>query len=325
MVRLLVVVVAALLIFSAADSATLELEGKIALGDVRGRIDHLSFDGKRQRLFVAELGNNTIGVVDIGVCKTVRTITGLDEPQGLAYFDVTDTVYAANGGDGTLHLFSGEDLKPGDVIKLGSDADNVRIDRAKKQIIVGYGSGALAVIDAETRKIVATISLKAHPESFQLNPSGSRIYVNVPSAREIAVVDRTTSKQVAAWPTKDLVSNYPLALDSESQRALAVFRRPAAVGIFSWNDGRHIGTVDVCGDSDDAFVDTKRQRIYVICGDGSIDVLKQDGDSYRQIGRIKTVDGARTGLFAADADRLFVAVRARSGEPAAIWIFRPID
>ena len=46
-------------------------------------------------------------------------------------------------------------------------------------------------------------------------------------------------------------------------------------------------------------------------------------DAYRELGRIPTVSGARTSLFVAGLDRLFLAVRARGGEPAAIWVYRP--
>jgi DNA-binding beta-propeller fold protein YncE len=307
----------------AADGAPLELEAKIPLGEVHGRIDHLTYDSKRQRLFVAELGNNSIGVVDLTAKKTIRTIAGIDEPQGLAYNDATDTLYAASGGDGSLHLFAGDALNAAAVIKLGSDADNVRVDRTARQIIVGYGGGALAVIDADSRKVIATIPLKGHPESFQLDPNGTRIVINVPNAHEIAVVDRVTNKQIASFPGKELAANYPLALDIATQLALTVFRRPATLGIFSLADGHRSATVEVCGDSDDVFLDAKRQRVYVICGDGFVDVLAQKGESFQQVARVKTVDGARTGLFVADLDRLFVAVRARGGEAAAIWVFRP--
>lgn len=50
---------------SGADSAPLVLEAKIPLGTVRGRIDHMAYDASRQYLYVAELGNGSVGVVDI--------------------------------------------------------------------------------------------------------------------------------------------------------------------------------------------------------------------------------------------------------------------
>src|SRR5258708_6640796 len=63
-----------------ADTGPLQLEAKIPLGDVRGRIDHMAVDLKRQRLFVAELGNDTVGVVDLSNRKLIRRIAGLKEP-----------------------------------------------------------------------------------------------------------------------------------------------------------------------------------------------------------------------------------------------------
>jgi YVTN family beta-propeller protein len=81
-------------------AAPLVLEAKIPLGQVSGRIDHLGIDAKRQRLFVAELGNNSVGVIDLAAGKVLRRITGLSEPQGVAYVPFTDGIFVANAGDG---------------------------------------------------------------------------------------------------------------------------------------------------------------------------------------------------------------------------------
>src|SRR5579862_2187097 len=81
-------------------AAPLTLEAKIPLGRVSGRIDHLAIDLARQRLFVAELGNDTVGVVDIPARQAVRTIEGLREPQGVGYVPSTDALYVADAKDG---------------------------------------------------------------------------------------------------------------------------------------------------------------------------------------------------------------------------------
>src|SRR5207248_997107 len=177
----------------AADSNLLLLDAKIPLGQIRGRIDHLAIDAARQRLYVAELGNDSVGVIDLRESKTVRTITGLREPQGIGYVPSSDTLYVANAGDGSVRLFQGGELTPVGQIALGDDADNIRVDDAAHRVFVGYGSGALAVIDTDSRTKIADVSLKAHPESFQLERTGQRIFVNVPDAHEIAVVDRSTN------------------------------------------------------------------------------------------------------------------------------------
>jgi len=106
----------------------LQLESKIPLGSVAGRIDHMAFDPTNHRLFVAELGNNTVGVVDLDAQKVVHRISGLKEPQGVAYVSKNDTLYVANGGNGSVQFFSGEDYSMAGQINLDADADNIRVD-----------------------------------------------------------------------------------------------------------------------------------------------------------------------------------------------------
>jgi DNA-binding beta-propeller fold protein YncE len=307
----------------AADSAPLLLESKIPLGTVHGRIDHLAVDLSRQRLFVAELGNDTVGVVDLQQSKVVRVLSGLRAPQGVGYVPSADTLYVADDEDGRVHIFRGPELISSGQIALGDDADNVRVDAASHRVFVGYGSGGLAVIDADRGVKVANIPLKAHPESFRLDPSSARIYVNVPDAHEIAVIDRSRNRQIASWAEDNPRENFPLALEESGQRLLAVFRNPAELVVFGTNDGRRVASLDTCRDADDLFIDSKRDRIYVICGEGAIDVFSVQGDRYARLDRVLTVPGARTGLYVPELDRLFVAVRAAPGTPAAVWVYRP--
>ncbi|MGY8631905.1 hypothetical protein RAD15_05335 [Bradyrhizobium sp. 14AA] len=301
---------------------TLELETKIPLGDVRGRIDHLAVDLKRQRLFVAELGNDSIGVVDLAAHSLLKTITGLSEPQGVGFEPSTDTLYVANARDGSVRLYDASDYKATGRIELGSDADNIRIDAAAKRVVVGYGDGGLAVLDPSTRSKVQSVPLEAHPESFQIEPNSGRIFVNLPDARAVAVVDSASGKQIANWPM-DKGGNFAMTIDRDRGRVLVAYRKPAELAVFS-TDGKPIASAETCGDVDDLFVDAKRERVYVSCGGGSIDIFEADGSVYRRIARLPTATGARTSLLVPELDRLFVAVRAGPGGPAAIWVFKPM-
>jgi YVTN family beta-propeller protein len=309
--------------FSVANAEPLTVEAKIPLGEVKGRIDHLAFDPTRHRLYVAELGNNSVGIVDLKARHVVRTVSGFDEPQGIAYEPSSDTVYVASGGDGSVRMFRAEDFSALGRIDLGEDADNVRVDRKAERVYVGYDDGALAVIDPATRSKVADIALKGHPESFQLEPTGPRIFVNVPDAHEIAVVDRDLRRQVASWSTGILVANYPLTIDASGGEAIPVFRLPARLERYEMRTGRSLGGIDVCGDSDDVFIDSTRRRIYVICGEGVVDTYNASGNQYTRVGRLKTSGGSRTGLYVPELDRLIIAIRAKGNEPAALWILRP--
>jgi DNA-binding beta-propeller fold protein YncE len=308
---------------SPAAELPLTLETKIPLGAVAGRIDHFAIDLARQRLFVAELGNNSVGVVDLAAGTVAHRITGLKEPQGIGYFKLTDTLYIANAGDGVVQLYRGADFAPRGRVALGEDADNIRVDDTHNSIWVGYGSGALAAIGAASNRKLLDIPLKAHPESFRIAEGSGRIFANVPDAGEIAIIDTEAGKQVAAIETHGARANFPMALDAEKGRILSVFRNPPQLVAYAMADGGRIAAVPTCGDADDVFLDAKRRRIYVSCGSGAIDVLDASGDSYERIAHIATVSGARTSLFVPERDRLYLAVRASGHEPAAIWVFRP--
>jgi hypothetical protein len=306
-----------------ADVPPVQLEAKIPLGDVRGRIDHMAVDLARHRLFVAALGNDTLAVVDLEAKRLDRLIGELPEPQGVGYDPATDTLYVANAGDGSVRLFKGAELSPVGRIELGSDADNIRVDSKVGRIFIGHGDGALAIVDAATHDKIGSAPLKAHPESFQLDGNTSRVFVNVPNSGAIDVVDRTSGEKIASWPTAGRSANFAMALDHARQHVLVAFRSPAELGVFSAADGGVISSIPTCGDVDDLFVDSKRDRIYISCGEGFLDVLAADGVSYRQTAHIATAAGARTSLFVPELDRLLLAAPAKGEAAAAIWIFRP--
>ncbi len=303
--------------------ASLVLEAKIPLGQVRGRIDHLAVDAARQRLFVAELGNDTVGVVDLAHHAVLQTLSGLHEPQGIGYEPTTDTLYVANAGDGAVQIFRGSDLAPVGRIDLGEDADNVRIDPNTHHVLVGYGKGALAVIDPVSRKKIGDVKLQGHPESFQLTADGSEGFINVPDAHEIAAVNLQQDRQTASWGLGLLRSNYPMTFDKTRGRIHVVFRHPATIAAFDVKSGKKLYSIDTCGDSDDVFFDSKRSRAYISCGEGFIEVMADQTNHYAKEAKLATIGGARTSLFVPELDRYFLAVRASGNEPAAIWIFKP--
>ncbi len=301
----------------------LKLETTIPMTDVQGRIDHLSIDLKGQRLFVAALGNNSLEVIDLKENKRVHTINGLAEPQGIAYISSTNRVFVANGKDGSVRAFDAASWKLLNSTSYGDDADNLRLDPSSGHIWVGYEGGALGEFDQVGTKL-ADIKLDAHPESFQLEKNGSRIFVNLPRSRKIGVVDRKTRTPSESWGTGGPLANYPMALDERNHRLFVVTRFPARLIVLDTDQGKRVATLPAIGDGDDAFYDERRHRIYAIGGEGGISVFQQrDADHYEELGRIKTVSGARTGFFSADLDKLYVAVRKHESQSAEIRVYAP--
>jgi hypothetical protein len=310
---------------TAADPPPLALvlEATIPLPDVGGRIDHMAVDLARKRLIVAALGNGTVEIVDLAASRVLHRLTGLRSPQGVGYIQGPDLIVVASADDGTVRLFHGGDFTPAGVIKLGDDADNVRVDPASGQVVVGYGGGGLAVIDPVAAATVATIPLAAHPEGFQLDIRSGRVFVNVPDAHHIAVVDRESRRTLALWRPPDLGANFPLALAPDGSAVASVFRSPPRLALFAPETGTVLAQAETCGDADDVFFDAARHRLYVSCGAGAVDVFRL-APALERVARIETRSGARTSLFVPELDRLFVAARAGLlGSGASILVLRP--
>lgn len=325
LLRLLVVGVTVLLlaIASLAQSPEpLALVQTIALPDVRGRIDHLDIDLEGGRLFVAALGNDTVEVIDLNTGRRITRIEHLPEPQGVVYDPDAKRLIVASGEGARVDVFDGGTLSPIARVATLQDADNLRYEPARGRLYVGYGS-ALAVVDALNMEKVTEVRLAGHPESFQLESTGSRIFVNVPSAQQVAVVDRLKGTVLTTWNLGEMGANFPMTLDEVNHRLLVATRRPAALLAYNTETGKRVGGVPGCGDADDLFFDSGRKRVYVICGEGVVAVVQQvNPDHYEAIGQVRTAPGARTGLFVPALRTLYVAVPAQLSARAEIRVYK---
>lgn len=306
----------------AQDAMPLRMVQTIPLPNVEGRIDHMAVDLKGERLFIAALGNNTVEILDLRAGKRVRTITGLHEPQGIGFVPELDKIFVANAQSGACEVFDGSSFKRIKRIKLSDDADNIRYDAAARRVYVGYGSGGLGIIDAATGDQLGEIKLEGHPESFQLEKSGPRIFVNIPTSQKIIVVDREKRAITTAWPTSGATANFPMAFDETHHRLFVGFRKPAKLTVFDTESGKVVTNLDSPGDADDIFYDGARQRIYISGGDGFISIIQQqDADRYKILTKIPTASGARTSFFVPELGRLYLAVPHRGTQKAEVRVY----
>jgi hypothetical protein len=307
---------------STANAAPLEPAGQIAMPGVKGRIDHFGVDVAGRRLFVAALGNDTVEVFDTAAGRHLRSIRGFGEPQGLLYVASSERLFVANGTADRVDVLHGQSFAVLRRVEPLPDADNLRLDPATRRVVVGYGKGALRFLDAATGESSTEIALSAHPESFQLESGGTRAFVNVPSAGHVAVVDRDKAKVVATWKVSGARAHFPMALDERGGRLFVGARSPAVMLVYETASGRVAAKLPICGDSDDIFFDVERRRVYVVCGEGRIDIFGQraDGELAREAS-LPTAPGARTGLFVPEDRRLYVAAPARAGAQARLLIF----
>ena len=307
----------------AAGEAPLELVATIPLDGVKGRIDHLAIDLKGRRLFVAALGNDTLEVVDTQANQRLKSLQGFGEPQGVLYLPDRDRLFVANGSAGRVDILDGTTLAVVKRVTGLEDADNLRYDAAAGKVVVGYGKGALRSLDPLTGAPAGEIALPQHPESFQLEQNGARVFVNVPRAQQVAVLDRRTRAAIAAWEVPGAKANFPMALDEKGRRLFVGARSPAVMLVYDIDTGKVVAKKVIGEDPDDLFFDRERNRIYVVCGTGHVEVFRQDSpDRYTADEQAMTAPWARTGLFVPEERRLYVAAPAVGRWRAQIFVFR---
>jgi len=307
----------------AADTAPLELEATIVMPGVKGRIDHFAVDVNGHRLFVAALGNDTVEVLDTAGKRHLQSLGGFGEPQGLVYLRQPNRLYVANATVDRVDILDGATLSPLKRVEKLEDADNLRYDAAAGNVIVGYGKGALRSLRPDTGETTANVVLPGHPESFQLETKGARVFVNVPTAEQVAVVDRAKGQIVANWRLAGARHNFAMALDESGRRLFIGARAPSVMPVLDIDTGRIVAKLPIGGDTDDLFFDAARKRVYIVCGEGRIDVFRQEtADRYVHEGSVKTAARARTGLFVPEEEKLYVAAPAAGSSEARVLVYR---
>ncbi len=311
------------------DLQPLQLEEQIPVPHVAGRLDHFSADVKRKRLFVSALGNNTVEVIDTFQGKVIHSIPGLSQPQGPLYVPGFDKLYVANAADGKVRVFDGATYTLKKTIDFGKDPDNIRYDAASKKVFVGFGEedGGIAMIDPATdERVGAVLKTEGHPESFQVEASGERVYANVPDAGNVVEsIDRKTGA-VTKWPLTGLRGNYAMALNEGDHRLFTITRKTPMMVVLDTTTGKEVARLRAAGECDDVFFDESRKRVYVIGAEGLISVFQQnDPDHFELVATVPTAVGIRTGFFYAKRDRLYVGVPAKGSEPAQVWTLEAED
>lgn len=305
-----------------AGASRLEQAGAIALPNVNGGFDLMAADAAGDRFFLAAEDNGSLEIVDLKAAKRIKSIGGMEEPKWIVFRPETRRLFVSNG-DGKVRTFNSDNYEAGRVLELREKANNLRFDANTKELFVGIGKtfGAISVVDTRSDRVTAEIPLAAFPKQFEIE--GDRIYVNVPTANHVAVISRAAKKVVATWPVRAATDNVPMGFDRAAHR-LFVGCEPGKLVVFETPTGREVDAIDIDPEADGIYYDRKRRLIYISCGAGFIDVVRQkDTDHYERVERIPTVKGAGTSLFVPELDRYFLAVPAHDNVQAELRIYRP--
>src|SRR5579862_6635721 len=315
---------------AAAVAPPMILTATVPLEGVKGRFDH--FASGKGKVFVSGLGNNTVEVIDLFQGTRAHEVTGVPNPQGVAFSPEANKLFVASE-KGKVYIYDGDSYKQLATVDFDGGADNLRYDAATKRVYVACGdsekNAAIAAIDAMTNKRLDEVyKLGGEPESFQLEKNGPNIYVNVPDLKQIVAINRTT-KELTRWPLT-VGQNFPMSLDEADHRLFVASREPATLSVFDTTTGRMVASLPGVQDSDDLYYSAEHKRIYMAGGEGFIYVFQQDDpDHYSLLSKVPTVLGGRTaGYFGRQGkgfDRFYLAIPASSSAGAEVRIYTVQD
>jgi DNA-binding beta-propeller fold protein YncE len=312
----------------------LALVQTIPIPDVKGRLDHLWVDVGGKRLFVAGLENGSVEVVDLKAAKWLRTMPGFQKPQGILFVPHLNKLFVASGDDGMLRVYSGASLHLLDSVKLDIGPNRVAYDARRRLLYVGYGGkdagkdyGEIAILDASTDKVVATVRVAAHPSELLLGNAGQSLFVLVSVRNEVETIDTRSRKVTATWPVS---SEHPgdAALDEPLHRLLIGTHTPPKMVAMDSKDGKEVASLPTVDGMDGVYYDATHKRVYVSGGrgfdDGAVFVYQQESaDRYEIIGKVSTKPGAGTSFWSPELNRYYVAAPAHNGQQASILVFEP--
>lgn len=309
-----------------SNNPEFQLIKTISLPHVSGRIDHLSIDLKNHRLFISALGYNSILVLDLKTEKIIHHISGLEHPQGVLYIPKQNKLFVSTAGDGKLFIYNADNYQLEKTIDFGEDADNLRYDSASGIVYVAYGSGGIGLVDAKNNRLVKKIPLDDHPEAFSINRQDSLIYANIPDARELVTINLKTGKVINKTSFISDFGNFPMAMDSVHHRLFVGYRFPSRLKVFDSRTMKTITTLKIDHDADDIYYDTQKKQLYISCGGGYLEVIRQENpDTYKLQDRIKTAEGARTSLYVPQQKYFYLAVPKSGHNSAQIRIYHRED
>lgn len=316
--------------FQTGSAPLIKVIDSMPLPNVGERFDHMTIDTSDQLLFIVDRGNNSVDVANLVTEGVDHIIRGLNEPQGVYYVSQTNRLYVSNGGDGTVDVFDVANYSLATKLSFSqnaADADNIRYDQSTGLLYVGYGEenqSGIGIINTTSDTVVGSIPLNGHPESFQIEQNGTKIFINVPTANSIEIADKATRTVIATWLLpKNTIENFPMALDEKDHRLFVGFWSAPTLYVYNTQTGRPIANLSMPQDADDIYYDPASQLILASCGQGYLYVIRQvNADAYMPLISLPTGPLARTSLFFPQAEEIFVAVPQHDGLSAQLLTFK---
>lgn len=296
----------------------------VPLPGISGDFDHFAVDRRGGRLFLAGEDQKTLEVFDLNTANHLKSIAGFGTPHSILYQPESDRILVTDSDQGLVTLRGSDYRLLGKTAGL-EGADSARFDPAQQILYIVTGGkdvhldhSFLVALDLQTGKKLGEVKFDSnHVEAFALDPASDRLFINITSSGEVAVIDRRAMKEILRWPVGVAGENSPMVYDQAHRRLLIVCRKPPALVVLDADSGKVVANLPAAGRADDMAYDPASGRIYVPGGEGFVSVFRQESaDKYLLLGTVPTAPGAKTSLLVPELKRYFIA--ASPGETKAL-------
>ncbi|MDB6014083.1 MAG: hypothetical protein JWL65_6333 [Gammaproteobacteria bacterium] len=261
-----------------------------------GAWDYLSADPASHRLFVARTTHTM--VVNGQTGALIADIPGQQEAHGVALVPSVGRGFISDGGaQGSIVIFDLATYAILGRLPAMPDIDGIIFDSTDNLVLAVSGRGKALLsfrpdIDPHNGKLDTVAALRGEPEFLAADAKG-RVYINLMTTNEVAVVDLEKHAVVANWPVAPGGNPVGIALDDKTGRLFIGCRGPQQLVVMDTKDGKVLANLPI-GKGVDA-VKFDSDEIFVSTGDGNLVVARETSPGKFGITQtVATNEGART-------------------------------
>ncbi len=224
--------------------------------------------------YVANLGENTVSVIDVTTETVVKVLPTGGEPNGVALAEDGSRAYVANFDSGDVTVIDAESQSVLGRIKVEAGPVGVAVSPdGARAFVANRGSDSLSVIDASGMAHTHTIPVGNGPNSVAIADGGSTVLVTNSFTRSPGLVSFIDTRGLTAGTVAVQRNPNRVAVSPDGRTAYVTNYRSWNLSVLDVSERRTIATVRFSGRPRGIAVNPNGSFVYVTTDDGFLHVI----------------------------------------------------